>query len=73
MNEAVQHMEKITPGNTKSFVMLWGNRLKYFYKQIGRMQELSFYENNFKTKNIQFCRQESISVLENNEIEVHNL
>ena len=48
----------------------WGNRLKHFYKEIGRMQGLSFYETNFKTKNIQFCKQESISVLENNEIEV---
>lgn len=34
------------------------------------MQGLSFYETNFKTKNIQFYKQESISVLENNEIEV---
>lgn len=48
----------------------WGNRLKHFYKEIGRMQGLSFYENNFKIKNIQFCKQESVSVLENNEIEV---
>lgn len=48
----------------------WGNRQKHFYKEIGRMQGLSFYENNFKTKNIQFCKQESISVLENNETEV---
>lgn len=48
----------------------WGSRLKHFYKEIGRMQGLSFYENNFKTKNIQFCKQESISVLENNEIEI---
>ena len=48
----------------------WDNRLKHFYKEIGRMQGLSFYETNFKTKNIQFYKQESISVLENNEIEV---
>lgn len=48
----------------------WGSRLKNLYKEIGRMQGLSFYETNFKTKNIQLCKQESISVLENNEIEV---
>ncbi len=48
----------------------WGHRLKFIYKEIGKMQGLGFYETDFKARNRQFYKQESISVLENNGVGV---
>ncbi len=48
----------------------WGHRLKFIYREIGKMQGLGFYETDFKARNRQLYKQESISVLENNGIGV---
>ena len=48
----------------------WGHQLKIIYREVGKMQGLSFYETDFKTRNRQFYKQECISVLENNDIEI---
>lgn len=48
----------------------WGHRLNSIYKEIGKLQGLSFFETDFKVRNRQFYKQESISVLENDDIEV---
>lgn len=39
--------------------------LSFVYKEIGRMQGLSFYETDFKARNRQFYKQECISALKN--------
>lgn len=43
----------------------WGHRLKFIYREIGKMQGLGFYETDFKARNRQLYKQEIISVLEN--------
>ncbi len=48
----------------------WGHRLKFIYREIGKMQGLGFYETDFKARNRQLYKQESISILENNGIGV---
>lgn len=42
----------------------WGHRLKFIYREIGKMQGLGFYETDFKARNKQLYKQEIISVLE---------
>lgn len=46
------------------------SNLRRIYKEIGRLQGLSFYENNLKRKNGQFYKQEIIAVLESKGVEV---
>ena len=48
----------------------WGHQLNSIYKEIGKMQGLSFYETDFKARNRQLYKQECISVLENDDIEI---
>ncbi len=48
----------------------WRNRLNFIYREIGKMQGLGFYETDFSGRNEQFYKQESISVLENDDIEI---
>ncbi|MBD5137046.1 MAG: hypothetical protein HDT39_13995 [Lachnospiraceae bacterium] len=48
----------------------WKHRLKFIYREIGKMQGLSFYETDFRVKNRQLYKQECISVLESDDIKV---
>lgn len=47
------------------------SRLHCIYKEIGKLQGLSFYENNLKAKNRQLYKQEMMTVLENRGMEVN--
>lgn len=49
----------------------WGDRLNSIYREIGKMEGLGFYETNFKVRNRQFFRQESVAVIRKEDVEVH--